>query len=146
MVIYNLICKQNHQFEGWFPGAEGYEERVARDQVSCPICGDTSVQKLPHACAIRTKKEPTEKRRQSVNTVGQPVSESDAKELLLRLHHHVRENCEDVGPRFAEQARRMFNGEVDKRSIYGVATPSEREELETEGVPHIVLPKPELDS
>ena len=146
MVIYNMICKKNHQFEGWFPSAEGYEEQVARDQVSCPVCGDTAVEKRPHACAIRTKKDRKEARRQSDHAAVQPLSEVDAKEMLLRLHHYVRENFEDAGPHFAERARKIFHGEVEQKSIFGTVTADEREELDSEGVPYAVLPKPELDS
>ena len=146
MVIYNMICKKDHQFEGWFPSAEGFEEQLAHDQVSCPVCGSTGVEKLPHACAILTKKDPTENRRPSGHTGSKPLDESEGKELLLRLHHHIQENFEDVGPRFAEEARGMFKGEVEKKSIYGTATSSEREDLDMEGVPYVALPKPKLDS
>ena len=57
MVIYDLICKKEHRFEGWFQSAEGYEEQIANKQVSCPVCGSTKVVKLPHACAIQIKKD-----------------------------------------------------------------------------------------
>ena len=57
MVVYDLICEAEHPFEGWFPSAEGYEKQAARRQISCPVCGTTNVVKLPHACAIHTKKE-----------------------------------------------------------------------------------------
>ena len=147
MVIYNLTCKKNHQFEGWFPSSEGFEEQVKLKQVSCPVCSSTAVKKLPHACAIHTNKnERRIKRRQSSRAPAQVTSESDAKEIFLRLNHYVRENFEDVGPRFAEEARKVFNGESEKRSIYGTANSSEREELDSEGVPYVTLPKPELDS
>lgn len=150
MVIYNLICKENHQFEGWFPNAEGFEQQVALKQVSCPVCGTTTVNKLPHACAIHTKKadkkEERKNRRQHTRAPSQPISESDAKEIFLRLHHYVRENFEDVGQRFAEEAHRIFKGEAENKPIYGTATSAEREELDQDGVPYITLPKPELDS
>lgn len=147
MVIYNLSCKKNHQFEGWFPSSEGFEEQVKLKQISCPVCSSTVVHKLPHACAIHTnKKEGGKKRRQSSRAPSQSISESDAKELFLRLNHYVRDNFEDVGPHFAEEARKIFNGESEKRSVYGTANSSEREELDAEGVPYMSLPKPELDS
>ena len=146
MVIYNLICEQKHEFEGWFPSAEGFQDQLLGNQVSCPECGITAVQKLPHACAIRTNKEPSKERSRSIPTQAKVLSESDARELLLRAHHHVQANFEDVGSDFAEQAQKMFKGEVEKKSIYGTATSGERDELDTEGVPYVVLPKPELDS
>jgi len=150
MVIYNLICKGNHQFEGWFPSAEGFEQQVALKQVSCPVCGATTVHKLPHACAVHTKKtdrkEERKKQHKHAGVPSQPISESDAKEILLRLHQYVKENFEDVGPRFTVEARKIFNGETEKKPIYGTASSNEREELDQDGIPYITLPKPELDS
>ncbi len=43
-------------------------------------------------------------------------------------------NCEDVGADFAEEARRMHYFEAPERSIRGVATPEEYEELVDEGI------------
>ena len=28
MVVYNLICKKNHQFEGWFPSFEDFQKQA----------------------------------------------------------------------------------------------------------------------
>ena len=66
--------------------------------------------------------------------------------MLLRVHHYVKENFEDVGPRFAEEAKQIHKGEAAERPIHGTATLSEVKELAEEGVPCMPLPKPELDS
>jgi hypothetical protein len=65
--------------------------------------------------------------------------------MLIRVHHYVRENFEDVGPRFAEEARQIHKGETAERPIHGTATINEAKELAEEGVAFIPLPKPELD-
>ena len=49
---------------------------------------------------------------------------------------------EDVGERFADQARAMHHGEVERRNIRGRTTPGEALELLEEGVD--VLPLPPL--
>ncbi|MCH6546399.1 MAG: DUF1178 family protein [Deltaproteobacteria bacterium] len=146
MVVYNLICEAEHPFEGWFPSAEGYGEQAAHQQISCPVCGTTNVVKLPNAFAIHTKKEEKNEQPRRRRAPSRHLSETEAKEALLRVHHHVRENFADVGPRFAEEARKMFHGDVEKKSIYGTATVEERDELDSNGVPYAILPKPELDS
>ena len=146
MVVYDLACEAEHQFEGWFPSAQGYEEQAARQQISCPVCGSTNVVKLPHACAIHTKKEENKGRPRRHKAPSRPLTESEAKEALLRVHHYVRENFQDVGSRFAEEARKIYQGEVEKKSIYGTATSEERGGLDADGVPYAILPKPELDS
>jgi hypothetical protein len=66
--------------------------------------------------------------------------------MLIKVHHYIRQNFEDVGPRFAEEARQIHKGEAEERPIHGTATAKETEELAEEGVPFIRLPKPELDS
>ena len=144
MVVYDLICKKNHRFEGWFPSFEGYQEQAAKGQISCPTCGTTEVEKIPHACAVHINREG--KKDQVEKAPSPPLSEAEAKENLLRLHHYVRENFEDVGARFAEEARAIFYGRSEKIPIYGTSTAEEREELDEEGIPYATLPKPVLDS
>lgn len=146
MVVYDLICKKNHRFEGWFPSFEGYEEQAAKGQISCPACGTTRVEKLPHACAVignRGEKEVAAKAEQARAPVR--LTEDESKELLIRLNHYVRSNFEDVGPRFAEEARQIFHGKVKQRPIHGTSTQEEREQLDEEGIPYAVLPRPKLD-
>lgn len=149
MVIYNLVCKKKHTFEGWFPSFEEYQKQAEKKLISCPTCGTKSVEKVPHACAVHVKKDepapspPAKKRRPAVPA---PPSPAEFKEMLLRVHHYVKENFEDVGPRFAEEARQIHRGESPERPIHGTATLAETQELAEEGVPFITLPKPELDS
>lgn len=146
MVVYDLICKKNHRFEGWFPSFEGYQEQAEKGQISCPSCGTTEVEKVPHACAVLTKKEKIREEEPAQKGSAPSLTEAQAKELLLRLHHYVQENFENVGPRFAEEARAIFQGQGEQRPIHGTATPEEREELDDEAIPYSILPKPNLDS
>lgn len=152
MVIYDLICRKEHVFEGWFPNLEEFESQRARKQLSCPVCGSKKVDKLPHACAIHTKKAPAEPSQppavQSNAPVQKevPISPQDMKEVLIRLHHHVRQNFEDVGADFAKEAMRIQRGEADERPIHGSATTVEKEALDDAEVPYMILPKPEFDS
>jgi hypothetical protein len=148
MVVYDLLCKKDHRFEGWFPSFEEFQRQAARGQISCPTCGSTKVEKIPHACAVltRNKEEHQEKRVPAPKTSSAPLTESEVKELLIRLHDYVKENFEDVGPRFSEEARAISHGRSERRPIHGTSTPEEREELDEEGIPYAILPKPELDS
>lgn len=144
MVVYDLICAAEHRFEGWFPNFEGFQEQAEKGLISCPSCGSTEIEKLPHACAVHVKKEAAP--RPQTATPAQPLSEADVKELLVRMNEYVRENFEDVGPRFATEARAIFHGEKEEKPIYGTSTSEEREQLDDEGVPYGILPKPKLDS
>ena len=55
---------------------------------------------------------------------------------------HAIEKTEDVGQRFAEEARRIHYGESESRGIRGLASPQEREALHEEGIEVMSLPIP----
>ena len=52
----------------------------------------------------------------------------------LRASRELIANTEDVGTRFAEEARRMHHGEVEARDIRGQATLKEAAALLEEGI------------
>ncbi len=91
MVIYNLLCKKKHSFEGWFPSFEEFQKQADKKLISCPTCGTTKVEKMPHACAVHVKKEqpaPPAKVEKSVPAPATPPTEAEFKEMLLRVHHY----------------------------------------------------------
>ncbi len=147
MVVYNLLCAKKHKFEGWFPSFEDYQKQAEKKQISCPSCGTTKVERLPHACAVHVKKEPpaAEKKRSPRKVPPTPLTAAEFKELVIRVHHYIKENFEDVGPRFAEEARQIHCGKSEERAIHGTATPEEQGQLTEEGIPFATIPKPELD-
>ncbi|PWC82332.1 hypothetical protein TSH100_24280 [Azospirillum sp. TSH100] len=53
---------------------------------------------------------------------------------LTEVRRSVEKNCDYVGDRFAEEARRIHYGETDPRGIYGEASDEEVAELNEEGV------------
>jgi len=147
MVVYNLLCKKKHSFEGWFPSFEDFQKQADKKLISCPTCGTTKVEKVPHACAVHVKKEtPASPAKKPEQAPAAPPSAAEVKEMLIRVHHYVKENFEDVGSRFADEARQIQKGSAEERPIHGTATIKEAKELADEGVPFIPLPKPELDS
>ena len=145
MVIYDLTCDKDHSFEGWFSGPENYREQLSRNQIACPVCGSTVITKLPHTCAVHMKKEDAPAPAAKRSRPATPTPEQ-FREALIRVHHYVQNNFEDVGSRFAREARRIHDGEVEGRPIHGTATPEERESLDDDNIPYMMLPKPELDS
>jgi len=148
MVIYNLLCKKKHSFEGWFPSFEDYQKQADKKLISCPSCGTTKVEKVPHACAVHVKKEqaaPPAKKPEQTPPPAPPTA-AEFKEMLIQVHHYVKQNFEDVGPRFAAEARQIHKGDAAERPIHGTATVEETKDLAEDGVPFVALPKPELDS
>src|ERR1051325_10905409 len=130
MVIYNLLCKKKHSFEGWFPSFEDFQQQLEKKLVSCPTCGTTKVEKVPHACAVHVKKEqPQVPAKKPEQQPPAPPSAAEFKEMLLKVHHYVKENFEDVGSRFAEEARQIHKGVAEERPIHGTATAKETQDL-----------------
>jgi hypothetical protein len=45
MKVLDLHCAHLHNFEGWFASEDDFQSQLSRQLVSCPLCGDTAVQK-----------------------------------------------------------------------------------------------------
>lgn len=66
---------------------------------------------------------------------------------LQRLRADVERNCDYVGNGFAEEARRIHNGEAKVRGIYGESTPEQAEALAEDGIEVARIPwLPRADS
>ena len=144
MIIYDLTCAHGHRFEGWFRDSEDFDIQCANHLVSCPQCGISDVRRIPSAVAIGTsggsaaphqRKSPVEQRETFVMGNG-----SELLATYRQLVSMMRENSEDVGDAFVDEARRIHYCEAPERAIRGNATPDECAELEEEGIAIIRLP------
>ena len=72
----------------------------------------------------------------------QVVSAPQLQSLWMQAVRHVLSNTEDVGERFAEEARRIHYGEADQRGIRGKASREDTEALLEEGIEVMPLPIP----
>jgi hypothetical protein len=71
-----------------------------------------------------------------------PEMRAAMQAMWMQAVQHVLATTEDVGPRFAEEARRIHYGETDARGIRGQASAEEREALQEEGIEVMQLPLP----
>jgi len=123
------------------------------------MCSDKAVQKMPSAPRLNLgghAAPPTASGTASDATPGAPVStvvapvQADtsnamnpaAQAAFLKALRHVVANTEDVGERFAEEARRMHYGDTEARNIRGQASMKETVELLEEGIEVMPLPLP----
>jgi hypothetical protein len=132
MIKYTLLCEENHDFEGWFASAAGYDSQAEAGQIKCPCCGTAKVRKAVMTPNVATRSKGA--------GPGRPVS-GEVLELLRAVRDEVLKNADYVGPRFAEEARKIHFGEIEARGIYGEATPAEAKALLDEGVQVQPLPK-----
>jgi hypothetical protein len=128
MILFDLKCGEGHVFEAWFRNSGAYDAQAAAREIACPICGDIRIAKAPMAPRIGKSRQEVEK----TETAAQRRAE--VMRDLVELRRKVEENCDYVGDRFAEEARRIHYGEVEERGIYGEATEAETTELKEEGI------------
>ena len=141
MIVFNLGCENSHRFEGWFTSSDDFESQVGRRLVTCPMCGNANIARLPHAVHIKSgarerapRAEPVTPEQQQYTNVG--------SELLAKLVEHILEKTEDVGTAFPEEARKIHYQESPERRIRGTASSEEVEALTEEGIEVIALPIP----
>ncbi len=140
MIVFNLGCENSHRFEGWFASSEDFERQVDGKLVTCPLCGNSGIARLPHAAHVRSgaKERPA---RAEAAASAQQYANMDG-EVLAKLIERIIEKTEDVGAAFPEEARRIHYREAPERRIRGTASRDEVEALKEEGVEVVALPLP----
>lgn len=141
MKVLNLRCANGHGFEGWFASDEDFMGQNGRGGVECPLCADRVVTRLPAAPRLNLSgaREPQP---QSTPTPTVDARPADLQAAWLQTVRHLMANTEDVGERFAEEARRIHYGEEPQRGIRGQATSAERHALLEEGIETMSIPIP----
>lgn len=163
MIRYTLNCAAGHRFESWFPSSASYDAQRGRGLVTCPTCGSGEVEKAMMAPSVartdipRTDLPAPDGTPDSApaQTPAQTPAESPAaapampmmaqpegelRALLRQLREHVVKTSDDVGEDFAALARKMHDGELEHRSIYGEATVEEVKALKEDEVEVFPLP------
>lgn len=138
MIHYQLRCGVGHEFDGWFKDSAGFEEQAGRKLISCPVCASAEV--------TRALMTPCIQRKGRSEVAAEPAPAPPAAQVaggvipdavraaLQSLRAEVEKHCDYVGPEFADEARRIHNGEVPARGIYGESTDEEADSLAEDGI------------
>ena len=131
MIAYDLKCHKGHQFEAWFRNGKAFESQRKRGLIECPRCGSSRTEMVFKARAIR-----------KTGHSGQ-ASPPEAPSAA-RLEKFLKDNFEDVGRGFADEARKVHYGEREPANLRGETTADEEAGLREEGIGFIkvALPKP----
>jgi hypothetical protein len=146
MITFSLICKNNHEFEGWFRTSEDYEKQLKKGFISCPNCNNTSIQKALMAPAVKSSKKFNDnlinkKIKNSNNLENKAtIGDNDLRVALRNIRTYVEKNCENVGDNFANEARLISQGKKKERGIYGKVDNKEAEKLLDEGIDISAVP------
>ncbi|RMG85034.1 MAG: DUF1178 family protein [Candidatus Dadabacteria bacterium] len=143
MITFDLSCDQGHRFEGWFRNREEFERQLAEGLLVCPLCGSGKIKKEPSAPAVHVA------RRTAPETPPPGAGQAEKprpEAFFLALARFVEKHFEDVGDRFADEARKIHRGEAEARNIRGTTTQAEEEALREEGVEFLKVPLPKYDA
>lgn len=156
MILYRLRCDKGHEFETWFRSSADYESQHDKRLLSCPHCGSGRIEKALMAPSISQRRAPAPAAKSDAGDAGRQAPAPAARrtlhpvppemkkllEVARQVRRQVTENADYVGPRFAEEARKIHYKESKPRGIYGETSPNEAEALREEGVE--ILPLPSL--
>ena len=137
MKVLNLRCAGDHGFEGWFASEDDFNAQAARSAIACPLCGSSEISRLPSAPRLNVS------RHGAPEAEAAPGTPMTLQSQWLRVVRQVMNSTEDVGDRFAEEARRIHYGEVEERGIRGRASSEDAEALREEGIAVVALPLPD---
>lgn len=145
MLVVDLHCGHGHHFEGWFASSEDLASQQARGLLTCPVCGNQEVVRRPSAPHLNVSHLKAEVQPHAERQM--PGSPDEALQALqaayLQVVRQVVAQTEDVGERFAEEARSIHHGDAPERPIRGQTSPEEREALREEGIEVVSLPIPD---
>jgi len=140
MIAYDLQCSQGHVFEGWFEDDRTYKSQKRKGLLTCPVCNETEVNRVPSTFAIKSADGVSR---------GAATAQVNLDQIGKKMAAFVDHNFDNVGCDFAKEALKIHYGAAEPRSIRGTSTPEEEKTLEEEGIDFIKIPlpqQPESDS
>ena len=134
MIKYNLKCDNDHEFVSWFSDSSEFEKLSKKNFLECIFCNSKNIKKSIMSPMISSKKSSED----NIDLMNQKISIE--KNKLIKLRKFVEKNFEYVGDKFSEKVRDVYYDKKSKKSIYGIASPEEKEELSEEGIDLLSIP------
>ncbi|MFY7960117.1 MAG: DUF1178 family protein [Elsteraceae bacterium] len=144
MIVYRLRCDAGHEFDGWFRSGDAFDAQAKAGQVECAACGSHAVSKaimapnvskgVSRGESVRLPSPAAEAAMPDAKMMAAMPREAALMHMLRALRRQVEANCDYVGEKFADEARKIHDGEADARGIYGEATPEQIEALTDDGI------------
>jgi hypothetical protein len=148
MIVFNLGCDNGHRFDGWFGSSDDYASQCKRGLLECPMCGDKKITKLLSAPRLNLSAGGSTDDETKPSDGNLPMTAEAAERARMlaaqtEFYKQLRsmlDKSDDVGDRFAEEARKIHYKEIAPRQIHGVTSREEAVELLEEGVSVLPLP------
>ena len=133
MIAFDLQCSNGHAFEGWFEDGNAYDEQNRKELISCPVCNDTSINKILSVFAIKKSYQPA---------TADLARQAEIADFSNKVTDFIVKNFDDVGTEFTKEALKMHYGVSEPRNIRGVSTSEEEKTLKKEGIQFLKIPMP----
>lgn len=145
MIRYALCCAKGHEFEAWFANSTAYDKQRAKGAVKCPECATSRVEKALMAPRISKGTGAAAQAEADKSSLIPDERASrlpaEARAALRKLREEILAKSDYVGPRFAEEARKIHYEETESRNVWGEASAEDARELLEEGISILPLPK-----
>jgi len=169
MIIYDLVCANFHQFEGWFRGLEDYESQLSKSLIRCPICDSERIERKVSAPKVQQKANQKPERASNAKDQGStgstiapdpeqavslPLAQvsgldseqyAQVQKMLKQVHDYIDSNFTDVGNKFSSKVKEMHSGDAEPENIKGNASKEELEELNELGINTMAVPPKPVD-
>ena len=135
MIKYNLKCENSHEFESWFSDSNEFDKLNKKKLLECIYCSSNKISKSIMAPMVSGRQLNHE---DGLSLLDKKLS--NEKKQLLKIREYIEKNFEFVGDKLSQKIREVYYDKRTKKSIYGTATPEERNELEEEGIDLLSVP------
>ena len=151
MIKYQLICNNEHRFDGWFPNIAEFERQQEKKLLICPMCDSNQVDRAIMAPRIGKNKNKSKTKTKNKSQLDKEefyrgqftddtmIPASRAKDILRKIRKQIVTDFDNVGDRFVKEYRKHEKGERDDR-FYGTPSKEEVKELLEEGIDLFHLP------
>ena len=124
MIVFDLQCLDSGEtFEAWFRSSADFEHQHKAGLVQCPFCASANIAKAPMAPRV-------------------PRKGTDPLAKLAAAQAEMLKESRWVGDQFADTARAMHSGEIEREQVHGNATLEQAKSLVDDGIPVAPLPLP----
>ena len=141
MIKYNLKCDNDHEFESWFSDSKEFDKLKNKKLLQCIFCNSKEITKSIMSPMVSISRNKIEDEFQMGDKEFQ-----NKKKKLLKLRNYIEKNFEFVGTDFSKKVREIYYDKNNKKMIYGITSPEEREELKEEGIDLLSIPWVDKDN
>ncbi len=122
MTTVNLACRKGHTFEAWFRSKAEFSRQHAAGLVACPWCGVRDIERRPSVPNVMRSRDKagTSDRKERSAAIGEAdwlpsPSIQNFASALRAFHRYIERTCDDVGDRFASEARKMHDKTLEMK-------------------------------